>query len=395
MVCAGSVLFGVFLYGGVCGGGAYVAGSLGRGNRCRMGNLGHIVSFFLYIETYISKLFQIWLIPLLARRDAAGLVSWFMPIGSQVLHRAVENIDNIKKISIMEFYKWIRAGVVCLLGGLVFVSCDDDDSDDGAQRVPDVVRAAFAERYGDVGYVEWDVERGGSYYVAEFYASGREHSAWYTAGGTWAMTEVDYGINLTALPEAVQAGYAATSYGVDGWIVDDIDEIQRPGYDTVYRIEVEKAGQPDCDLYFDLNGTLYDTTSGGGGGIAGGDQPQGSLPQSVDSLLDAKYPGAVVVDFDSEPNGFELDIRHDGKSKEVHFGSDYRWAYTSTDCLADIPAFVRDAVQASAAGAGKRIDDCDYVEMASGEVFYLVDLDNSDRDLMVYPDGTVTEVADR
>ena len=301
VVCAGSVLFGVFLYGGVCGGGAYVAGSLGRGNRCRMGNLGHIVSFFLYIETYISKLFQIWLIPLLARRDAAGLVSWFMPIGSQVLHRAVENIDNIKKISIMEFYKWIRAGVVCLLGGLVFVSCDDDDSDDGAQRVPDVVRAAFAERYGDVGYVEWDVERGGSYYVAEFYASGREHSAWYTAGGTWAMTEVDYGINLTALPEAVQAGYAATSYGVDGWIVDDIDEIQRPGYDTVYRIEVEKAGQPDCDLYFDLNGTLYDTTSGGGGGIAGGDQPQGSLPQSVDSLLDAKYPGAVVVDFDSEP----------------------------------------------------------------------------------------------
>lgn len=93
------------------------------------------------------------------------------------------------------------------------------------------------------------------YIVAEFRDGGLDHDAWFTPGGEWVMTEVDYARNLHDLPRAVQDGYAATRYAQDGWTVDDIDEIQRPAYETVYIIKVEKGGQPDHDLYFDLNGT--------------------------------------------------------------------------------------------------------------------------------------------
>ena len=119
---------------------------------------------------------------------------------------------------------------VCMAAALaaampVLTSCGDDDDDDYTGRVPQAVEAAFASQYPGASFVEWDME-GGGYYVAEFYKDGREHDAWYTAAGAWAMTEVDYARNLAALPRAVQQGYAASAYGLDGWVVDDIDEIR-------------------------------------------------------------------------------------------------------------------------------------------------------------------------
>ena len=58
----------------------------------------------------------------------------------------------------------------------------------------------------------------------------------------------------------------------------------------------------------------------------------------------------------------------------------------------DIPANIRAAVEAQY--PNKRIDDCDYVETAQGEAYYLVDLDNYNKDLKVASDGTITEVND-
>ena len=70
----------------------------------------------------------------------------------------------------------------------------------------------------------------------------------------------------------------------------------------------------------------------------------------------------------------------------------YNWVRTSTDLRRDIPANVSQAVNAQY--PGKRIDDCDYVETADGEKYYLVDLDNYNMDLKVTPDGVITETPD-
>lgn len=282
--------------------------------------------------------------------------------------------------------KWTMA---CALGALVVTSCGDDDND-GRVPVPDVVQSAFDTMYGNVGYVEWDREQGG-YLVAEFRKDGKDHDAWFDGNGSWLMTEIDHGRNLDALPRAVVDGYNATAYAQAQWRIDDIDEIQRPAFDTFYIIEVEKAGQPDYDLYFDLNGTLFRELQGDGGGHHG-DMAGNGLPDAVRSFIEANYAGATVVDFDRERNGYEVDIRHDGKSKELWFDSSYNWLRTSTDMTRNIPSDIRRAVEAGY--PGKRIDDCDYVETAQGEKYYLVDLDNYGKDLKVTEDGRITEVND-
>lgn len=286
----------------------------------------------------------------------------------------------------IDLLKWT---MMCAFGALVVTSCSDDDDDDGA-RVPEAVQVAFDSKYGNVGRVEWDREQGG-YLVAEFRKDNREHDAWFTEGGEWVMTEVDYVRDFTALPQAVQAGYAATVYAQDGWTVDDIDEIQRPSYETFYVIEVEKAGQPDYDLYFDLNGTLFRELQGEGGGNYG-DMIGNGIPDEIKLFIDNNYAGATVVDFDRDARGYEVEVRHDGKSKEILFDTSYNWIQTSTDMTRDIPANIRKAVEAQY--PGKRIDDCDYIETAQGEKYYLIDLDNHNVDLKVTEDGQITTTPD-
>lgn len=283
-----------------------------------------------------------------------------------------------------ELTKWM---MVCALGVFSMTSCSDDD--DSNVNVPENVTRAFNDKYAGIGRVEWDRERGG-YLVAEFNKDGKEYDAWFTETGEWVMTEVDHGRRMENLPEAVQAGYEATTYSAENWTIDDIDEIQRPAYETFYIIEVEKKGQPDYDLYFDANGTLFREVQGEGN--YNGDLVGNQLPAEMQSFIDSEYPGARVVDFDSERNGYEVDVIHDGKSKEIWFDTQYNWMQTSTDVTRDIPANIRAAVEAQY--PNKRIDDCDYVEPAQGEAYYLVDLDNYNKDLKVASDGTITEVND-
>lgn len=284
-----------------------------------------------------------------------------------------------------ELMKWMMA---CAFGVFALTSCSDDD--DAPVNVPDAVTRAFSEKYTGVGRVEWDREKGG-YLVAEFWKDGKEHEAWFDANGEWFMTEVDHGRNLANLPQAVQDGYNATRYKTENWTIDDIDEIQRKGYDTFYIIEVEKRGERDTDLYFDLNGTLFREVQDGGGG-SHGDLVNNQIPAEIQSFIDQAYPGARVVDFDREYSGYEVDIIHDGKSKELWFDTQYNWVQTSTDVTRSIPENIREAVKAQY--PNKRIDDCDYIETSGGEAYYLVDLDNYDMDLKVTPDGHITEVYD-
>lgn len=287
----------------------------------------------------------------------------------------------------MKTLNLLKLTMVCAIGMFVATSCDNDD-DDFHGNVPAAVQAAFDQKYSGVARVEWDMEQGG-YLVAEFFKDGREHEAWFTAGGEWVMTEIDYGRNFQDLPEAVREGYSVTTYALQDWFIDDIDEIQRPAYDNVYIIEVEQGGRPDYSLYFDANGTLIREVQENGGG-SHDDMISNTMPLEIQQFINTKYPGATVVDIDIEHNGYEIDVRHDGMSKEIVFDSDYNWVMTSTDYTLDIPAAVRSAVEANY--PGKRIDDCDYIETAAGEEYYLVDLDNYARDLKITLDGQITEV---
>lgn len=284
-----------------------------------------------------------------------------------------------------ELMKWMMA---CAFGVFALTSCSDDE--EGKVVVPDAATRAFTQKYAGIGHVEWDREKGG-YLVAEFWKDGKEHEAWFDDKGEWFMTEVDHGRDITGLPQAVQDGYAATKYAQDGWTIDDIDEIQRPQYETFYIIEVEKRGEPDFDLYFDTNGTLFREVQDGGGDNHG-DFVGNRVPTDIQSFIDGKYPGARVVDFEREHGGYEVDIIHEGKSKELWFDAQYNWVQTTTDVTRSLPENIRQAVKAQY--PHYRIDDCELVETAQGETYYLIELDDYYMDLKVELDGTITEIPD-
>lgn len=128
-------------------------------------------------------------------------------------------------------------------------SCDNNDDD--SINVPAQLQNAFSEKYPNVANVRWESKAG--YYVADFH-DGYEASAWFTPNGEWQMTETD--IPYDALPQAVKTTFDASEY--KKWLVDDVDKLERKGFETIYVIEVEKQNE-ERDLYYSEKGDLIKT----------------------------------------------------------------------------------------------------------------------------------------
>jgi hypothetical protein len=137
-----------------------------------------------------------------------------------------------------------------MLGTMFLTSCENDD-DLRVSDIPSTVVDSFVSKFPDAGSTEW--EKKGGYVVADFWQGGIEVQAWYGTDGQWLMTEYDLGIDLSALPQAVQDALQNGQYGT--WYVDDIDRFERPA-DEFYLIDVEKKGREDRNLYFAPDGRL-------------------------------------------------------------------------------------------------------------------------------------------
>lgn len=139
---------------------------------------------------------------------------------------------------------------VALLAVVVLTGCEKED-DIRASEVPATVMTAFETKFPNVKYAEWEKKRG--YYVADFWQEGMETQVWIDTDAQWRMTELDYGVNLGLLPEAVRNAFQSGQYA--SWRVDDIDKYERPDR-TFYLVEVEMKGQADRDLFFAEDGSL-------------------------------------------------------------------------------------------------------------------------------------------
>ena len=89
--------------------------------------------------------------------------------------------------------------------------------------------------------------------MADFWQDGMDTHVWYTSNGDWQMTEYDLGVNISALPQAVQDAFHGGKYST--WRVDDINKYERPK-DVFYLVEIEIQGEKDRDLYYAKDGTL-------------------------------------------------------------------------------------------------------------------------------------------
>lgn len=259
-------------------------------------------------------------------------------------------------------------------------SCDDDDD---LSVVPVELAASLSEKYPQATRVEWETERG--YYVADFYENGWERTAWFSPEGIWQLTETE--IRFTDLPDAVQTAFRASTYAT--WEIEDVDMVERPDMEVVYVIEVEQYDQ-EVDLFYTADGILVKDDTGTDGGNQGGSDYLPSVTvDDFQAFLDERYPGARIIEVDREANGYEVDIVHDGRGKEVIFDLDGNWLLTSWDVSwNEVPENVKTVAQAQY--TGYRMDDADFVETPTAS-YYLIEMEQGEREIKVKvaADGTV------
>lgn len=267
------------------------------------------------------------------------------------------------------------------VAGLFMTSCDDDDDD---KWKPDYqITSAFEQRYPNASRVEWEREAG-NYYVADFRESNVDKEAWFTSDGTWVMTETD--VRPADLPEVIRTALNATEYTeANGWRIDDVDKLERFEMETIYILDVEQRSTDiDMDLYFTEDGTFIKAISDESGNQ--GQYVPGSPSNEAKDFITEQYPNATITDYDSDLNGYEVDILHEGISKEVHFDAQYTWQYTSWDIwYRDLgnngitETSVKTTIETLLNGdySAYRVDDVDYRENSNGTDTYVVELERN------------------
>lgn len=268
---------------------------------------------------------------------------------------------------------------LAMCGMLAFTSCDDDDNN----YLPDqTITKAFDEKYPDAGKVEWETK--GGYEVAEFHVSGNETEAWFDNKGNWVMTKTE--INFGLLPEAVRKSLKSSEY--KDWKSTDFDKLERSNAATVYVIEVEQ-GEQEFDLYYTEDGILLKAVPDDDNDNF---QPT-VVPQAITDAINEMYPGATILEFDSEKTGFEVDILHNNIYKDVYFNTGNEWLYTEWDIKeVNLPAIIMNAYKASDY-KDYRIDDIDVIENPTG-ISYVLELEkgNDEVKMTISSEGKIEDV---
>lgn len=253
--------------------------------------------------------------------------------------------------------------LVLMVIGLIVTGCSKDDND----HTPNMnVVSAFNARYPDARQVKWDTKAG--YHIADFINGSSNAEAWYDDSGNWIATETE--LSLKTLPIAVQNSFGFSQYA--NWNIDDVSMLERDlAPEPVYIIEAEK-GDVEVKLHYAKEGTLiniqYDDNNSGF-------QPV-TIPQAIRNYINTNYSGAVILDYEKEKTGFEIDIYYSGMYIELQFDLTDNWVSSSFDTtLHLLPQAVQDAFAASQY-ASYEIDAIKQVQKPAG-TFYEFELEQA------------------
>lgn len=190
----------------------------------------------------------------------------------------------------------------------------------------------------------------------------------FDAGGAWLYTKTE--VSQSEVPDAVMQALAGSEYA--SYWIDDIDHYLTPDKEF-YRFDLESV-QGDVKV---------DITPGGEVSLKQPDAApdNGQLVNAtVSEFITTKYPGALIVEYDYDDGLLEVEIRHEGREKEVYFNGRNEWVYTQWDIrLSELPQAVSAAISASQ-WATFAIDDLEYVQTPGGE-YYLVELERGKQEV--------------
>ena len=277
-----------------------------------------------------------------------------------------------------------------LCGLLSFTSCsDDDDATNGATPNEQIVNA-FKKQFPNATEVKWSTRNG--YSVASFRLAqnptGETNEAWYEANGECPLTELEIP-SFDQLPAKVQEGYNASIFGQEGWAIDDIDALYRLNMALVFKIEVEKAGQPDYDLLFSEEGVLISAK------VDNDDDDDNVpviIPTAIREFVNQHLSGAELLDYDKEDGELELEVSYQNHLMELYFNTSYKFLRAEEEVQeADLPDAVKTALEQFT--AAWEVDDVMLITYADKSVVYAIDLENKTTDqekiVKIKADGTL------
>jgi len=188
------------------------------------------------------------------------------------------------------------------------------------------------------------------------------------------LTETDLPYN--ALPQTVKNSFEASLYAK--WKIDDVDALERPDAGTIYVLDVEN-GEQDADLHYTEGGILIKEVTDGNGD---NEHRPSVTPSAIKELISEMYPGATILEIDTETKGTEVDILHENIHKEVWLDTQNKWLYTEWEIRSSqVPDIVMTAFKASAY-ASYQIDDVHVIQKAEG-LSYEFELEQGDRDITI------------
>ncbi len=238
----------------------------------------------------------------------------------------------------------------------------------------------LAQHFPGARIVDIDMERNGM--EVEIVHNGMKHEIWFDASSSWIQTKTEY--NRWNVPDVVRS-FIQSHYA--GYQIDDVDRYET-ATDIYYCVEIEK-GDRERKVYLNEQGEEIERPSGMHPDIGGGV----TVGEGLEAVLNEKYPGAVILDRDYDDGRIEIDIRHDGREKEVVFSFSEEWLFTSYDIYPnELPDAVKTSLTDRFGAHAYWDDDIECVETPEG-IFYEVEVWD-ELDVYVRADGTIMWVED-
>lgn len=311
--------------------------------------------------------------------------------GSEYATWRIDDVDLIRRdgVTLLYVIEVENAGQEMDLyytedGVLVKALADSSGQPDYSDLIPSTpggsVMYFIRSHYPDARVVEVDTDDGLT--EVELVDAGRVlREVVFDRSGNWLYTRTE--VRRGDLPAAVTAAWDASEYAeANGYRLDDIDFFETANDGSYYRLELDSRFG-DVKLRVTPDGQLSLYQSAGSGAIVGG---------KVEAFVSQQYPGAVIVEKDYDDGYLEVEIRHEGREKEVLFDGRDNWVLTRWDVsYRDLPEAVISAFSQSDY-ARWEIDDIYYAETPSGEWYvFEVEDDRTDRERLVRitPQGSV------
>ncbi|MEG1671885.1 MAG: PepSY-like domain-containing protein [Mucinivorans sp.] len=228
--------------------------------------------------------------------------------------------------------------IICLALGLTITGCQTKKIETSPF---DKTVSAFNKRFPNAEQVKWHKKRGYDYVTFIFghhskaeAAAGELNSAWFVEGSetcTYVELEITLAQLKTQAPKVAQA-WANSVYISQNYVLEDIDVLTQTDKEPVYKLEIEN-GEQEIELFFTAQGVLLrervdvDTDDE--------NDENEPCPQEIYDFIDAKFPSAIVVDFDIEEQGadlfYEVEINIEKVNKELLFDKNNKFLYATVE----------------------------------------------------------------